>query len=69
MDSQEAIELARKVLLEERTSPTVRYMLRAPVTTLSARTSHHSPDPVQLVSSVRPKSSNLRAKHHLGEAV
>jgi hypothetical protein len=31
MDSQEAIELARKVLLEERTSPTVRYMLRAPV--------------------------------------
>jgi hypothetical protein len=31
MDSQQAIELAHKILLEERTSPTVRYMLRAPV--------------------------------------
>jgi hypothetical protein len=31
MDSQQAIELAQKILLEERTSPTVRYMLRAPV--------------------------------------
>lgn len=31
MDIQQAIELTHKTLLEERTSPTVRYMLRAPV--------------------------------------
>lgn len=31
MDSSQAIDLARKILLEERTSPTVRYMLREPV--------------------------------------
>lgn len=31
MDSQRAIDLMRKILLEERASPTVRYMLRAPV--------------------------------------
>jgi hypothetical protein len=31
MDSPQAIELAKKILLEERTSPTVRYMLREPV--------------------------------------